>query len=482
MITNTPLTTNNVSIIIDDSQEQNLEEQQKKMNIENKSMNDAFDTENDATKCNPNVKSTSPFHREWLKDLLQKHKDDERLKPYRNLLSTYPILENKALVCAPMVDQSDLPFRLLCRRYNTNLCFTPMIHAKMFAQKPGYRKKFWDYMHSVQPEDRPLIAQLCGSDKGYLTQCIETIQDDVDGVDLNCGCPQSIAKRGNYGAFLLEKGDLLEEVVHHLVHVAKVKCPVSVKVRLLPTVDTLRGEGVESDIDQSLKLYTRLVEAGAAMLTIHGRNRFNKLHLTGRANWEAIRTVVDRLGHAIPIITNGNIASLDEVRECLEVTRADGVMSSEGLLEYPALFTETGTCTVENKRTGPGRLALTKEYIRLCQQYPPEKGGQGNGVKCVRAHIHRFLRPDLQEQPTVRDLVTYAQDYETFWEVIAKIEKHREENGHVIEDENLSWYMRHRIRKEKQIQPEAIESKRIELDEDAAACRTSLFGGEDEDY
>ena len=36
---------------------------------------------------------------------------------------------NPKYVCAPMVDQSELPFRMLCRKYNTDLCFTPMIHS-----------------------------------------------------------------------------------------------------------------------------------------------------------------------------------------------------------------------------------------------------------------------------------------------------------------------------------------------------------------
>lgn len=153
-------------------------------------------------------------------------------------------LRSTALVVAPMVDASELPYRLLTRRYNANLCFTPMIHAKMFTEKPKYRDKFWKVMDGMPPDDRPLIAQFCGHDKHILLAAMQIVEHYVDGVDVNCGCPQGIAKRGRYGAFLMEEedGDVVVDIVHHLS--SNLSVPVSVKVRLLP-----------SGIEDSLILY-----------------------------------------------------------------------------------------------------------------------------------------------------------------------------------------------------------------------------------
>jgi tRNA-dihydrouridine synthase 1 len=385
----------------------------------------------------------TPVDRFWLKKLIQKHSDDERLVPYyKTLHAKYPILKDKALVVAPMVDQSDLPFRILCRNYNANLCFTPMVHAKMYHQKISYRRKFWSHTNGTPKEDRPLIVQLCGSDKEHLLYTIKDIihsAGGVDGIDLNCGCPQTIAKRGVYGAFLLEKdnGNLIVDVVKYLVEQVGHLIPISVKVRILP-----------SGVEDSLKLYGRLVDAGASMLTIHGRTRLQKGLKTGKSDWDAIRRVVQLYGgpNGIPIVANGGISNLDDVRECLEHTGVDGIMSSEGILEYPPLFTETGTEAVQNQRTGPGRVQITREFLDICQTYPPEEGGQGNGIKCVRAHVHRYLHEDLKGRNDVRKMIAFAQDLETLHKACDEIQKMHDDQNHVVaKEEELSWYMRHRV-------------------------------------
>jgi len=393
--------------------------------------------------------------RDWLKILLQKHSKDLRIQLYHEQrIQQYPILQNKALVLAPMVDQSDLPFRLLCRNYGTNLCFTPMIHAKMLCTDKAYRKKFWNRdphppqgsttTTRISCQDRPLIVQLCGSDKYMLEQAIRIIlgtavpistQDTypIDGIDINCGCPQDIARRGKYGAFLLEQEELLVDLVRHLAQTFY-PLPISVKVRLLPT----------GNISDSLHLYTRLVDAGAAMLTIHGRHRHQKGHLTGPANWDAIKQAVQLLGHRIPILANGSIYNLDTVQDCLQQTGADGVMSSEAILEYPAMFTLNNIQLTQGKRlVGPGRIQLTREYLHLCKEFPPEKSGQGNGLSTIRAHLFKLLFQDTQEYTFIRDALARSKTFDDYVSICNQVEEIHEKNGHVVENEDLSWYFRH---------------------------------------
>lgn len=112
-----------------------------------------------------------PVDRDWIKKLIMEHSENPN--------------DGKALVVAPMVDQSDFPYRLLCRRYGCNVTFTPMIHSRLLVNSLDYRSKFMPRYHHAN--DRPVIAQLCGHEPEVLEQAAKLLMPFVDGIDLNCG-------------------------------------------------------------------------------------------------------------------------------------------------------------------------------------------------------------------------------------------------------------------------------------------------------
>lgn len=437
-------------------------------NTSTPSISAAEETPSTSNNAQPQRKENGAFPRDWLRQLLLSHAHKHPNLPQN--------LQDKALVVAPMVDASDLPYRLLTRRYNTNLCFTPMIHARMFIEKEGYRKKFWKNC-GMPKEDRPLIAQFCGHDKEVLYQAMKVVEDHVDGVDINCGCPQNIAKKGQYGAYLMEKegGDRIVDIVKYLA--PRLKVPVSVKLRILPSEE----ENGEPRFDDTMVLYRRLVDAGASMLTIHGRTREQRQRKTGAADWEFTKRVVDEFKDRIPVLSNGSISNMDDVERCLQVTGADGVMVSEAILEYPPLFMQTNVESTNYTRTGPGRLQMAEDYLELCKQYPPDDGGQGSGMKCIRAHLHRFLHADLQTHTIVRDAVVRAFTMEAADNAVKMVRDIHKEINHDVTREQLSWYVRHRmdweegfVNKNPELNPEKVfvEEKKIEVEDesDDAGC------------
>ena len=421
-----------------------------------------------------------PVDRQWLVKLLQKYPNPHSRQPQLDDDNNNNAM--KALVVAPMVDQSDLPFRLLCRRYGANLCFTPMIHTRLVVESPTYQQKFFSPRH-WPTQDRPLIAQMYGSDPDIFLRAAQLVEPHVDGIDINCGCPQGIARRGNYGAFLLEQEEALLRLVKHLVKHLRV--PLSVKVRLLPRPDACNHPSTMGDFDiptASLELYEKLVDAGVHMLTIHGRTRKQKAELMGQADWDTIGKAVELYGDRIPILANGSIQDFHDVEECLRITKADGIMSSESLLEYPPIFYhihQTPERTV-------GRIQIAREYLELAKQYPPNQGGQGSGLKCIRAHIHKFLHKDMADDPYIREQVVCANSLEDFDACIDLIEQKHLQEGHCVADEKLSWYRRHRDGAPKPKFPPQLQKEDEEeedpLEEDDGVDLFCADGCNDGDY
>jgi len=106
-----------------------------------------------------------------------------------------------------------------------------MFHARLFATDPKYRDK----MFKPCKEDRPLTVQFAANDPEYLLEAAKLVQDHCDAIDINCGCPQAIAKRGNYGAYLLEQPDLIVSLVEKIHSSPEIRVPITVKIRCLPS-------------------------------------------------------------------------------------------------------------------------------------------------------------------------------------------------------------------------------------------------------
>jgi tRNA-dihydrouridine synthase 1 len=162
------------------------------------------------------------------------------------------------------------------------------------------------------------------------------VQSDAD---LNLGCPQDIAREEHFGAYLLGKKDwpLVQDIgkprkqttsrflalntsqVSSLSRSLSV--PVSAKLRLC------------SPASSTLALASNLEASGAAFLALHARHPSARRRRQGAADLSVVKALVEGIG--VPVVSNGNVRTWDDVLQNAEYTGAGGIMVGETLLGNP---------------------------------------------------------------------------------------------------------------------------------------------------
>ncbi|XP_035478018.1 B-cell receptor-associated protein 29 isoform X2 [Scophthalmus maximus] len=208
-------------------------------------------------------------------------------------------------ICAPMVRYSKLAFRSLVRKYDCDICFTPMIVAADFMRSVKAR----DSEFTTAERDRPLIAQFAAHDAQTLADAACVVAPFSDGVDLNCGCPQRWAMSAGYGACLINKPELVKDMVRLVRNqVDNPNYTASIKIR------------IHKDLRQTVDLCQKAESAGVSWITVHGRTtdeRHQPVH------YDAIKTIKDSI--SVPVIANGDIKYLRDVESIHHLTGVDEV-------------------------------------------------------------------------------------------------------------------------------------------------------------
>jgi len=227
------------------------------------------------------------------------------------------------LALAPMADMTDWAFGQICRQVAGDdfVIFREMVSSEAIVRTNEKTLR----MCKFDSNEHPIIQQVFGAYPEVVVNAAKLIVKNFkpDGIDVNMGCPvPKIAGKADCGAALLKDPQRAYEIVKALKN-ANLGVTISIKTRLGWT-----------DNDDILTFAPLMESAGADFISIHGRTK--QEGYTGTADWEKIAQVKKLI--SIPVFANGDIKNQADIKRCLEITGADGIMIGRGALGNPWIF------------------------------------------------------------------------------------------------------------------------------------------------
>lgn len=292
------------------------------------------------------------------------------------------------VVLAPMVRIGTLPMRLLALEYGADLVWTPeTVDKKLIGSIRTYNVRLgtYDYIKGnslvlrTHPSERDrLVLQLGSADAELALQAARLVENDVSGVDLNCGCPKHFSVHAGMGAALLGEPDRLCGILKKLV--SGLRVPVSAKIRLLP------------DREGTLDLVRRIGETGVKALTVHFRTAIERPR--DPAHYELLSDIVK--ASTIPVIANGDIYTRVDVERVLRLGLS--VMLARAAQWNPSIFRQDGELPI---------LEVTKAYLHQAMRMDNPFANTKYTVLQMwldRPHSDRVFSTKLQQVKNVSEL------------------------------------------------------------------------------
>jgi tRNA-dihydrouridine synthase B len=255
------------------------------------------------------------------------------------------------VVLAPMAGVSVQAFRRQGRRYGAGLVCSEMVSCAGIEHR---NEKTLGYLR-VATDEHPLAIQIFGSEPAVMADAARMVEAaGADIVDMNFGCPVRKVTKTGAGANLLEDAELACRITDAVARAVSV--PVSVKMR----------RGVDNGSRACLQLGPRLVDAGAAALTLHPRSA--KQMYTGYADHSLTAELVELVD--VPVIASGDITSHAKALVVLSATGAAAVMVGRGAQGNPWAVREI----TDGDAAQPDREEVAAELIHFIHETVRELG------------------------------------------------------------------------------------------------------------
>ncbi len=284
------------------------------------------------------------------------------------------LLEGRPFIgLAPMAGVTDRAFRQLAKKHGADLVVSEMVSAKGICYD---NERTTDLLAFAECE-RPVSLQIFGSEPETMAKAAQVVAGlGPDLIDINMGCPTpKIVKNGD-GSALMRDPVLAGEVVRAVVEASTV--PVSVKIRL----------GWDDEHINAVEVALKVQEAGAALLTVHGRTR--EQFYRGRAAYRQIARV--KAAVTIPVLGNGDVDTPETALLMLEQTRCDGILIGRAAMGNPWIFRRSKHYLLTGELLPEPSSGDKVNMIRTHAQLAVRHKGEKTAMKEMRKHIGWYLK------------------------------------------------------------------------------------------
>ncbi len=276
-------------------------------------------------------------------------------------------MKGRALL-APMAGVTDKPFRDICRQFGAALTTSEMV-----ASDAKLRNSLKTRERLIFSEDeKPRSVQIVGSDPMALAEAARfNVENGAQIIDINMGCPAKKVCNVAAGSALLKDEKLVATILETVVKAVNV--PITLKTRT----------GWDKQNKNGLSIAKIAEDSGISALAVHGRTR--ECAYKGGVEYETIANIKSRIN--IPVIVNGDITSVEKVKDVLDYTHADAVMVGRAAQGNPWIFREINEYLNTGAKLARPTLeerqkVLTDHITNLYLFY-----GEYRGVRIARKHI-----------------------------------------------------------------------------------------------